>query len=124
MTAVTDADGRGGALPDDDTASAHVCRDVPRVAPAATAREVRAALSTRTYESVADVAVCRGDRLVGLVPVEVVLAVSDAHEIGTLMDPRSAGRCAGHRPTRRWPRGRRSSTVRRAWPWSTHPAAS
>ena len=87
MTAVTDADGRGGALPDDDTASAHVCRDVPRGAPAATAREVRAVLSTRTYESVADVAVCRGDRLVGLVPVEVVLAAPDGHEIGTLMDP-------------------------------------
>lgn len=44
-------------------------------------------LSARTYESVADIAVCRGDRLVGLVPVEVVLAAPDSHEIGTLMDP-------------------------------------
>jgi len=87
MTALTDADGGGGALPDDDTASAHVCHDVPRVAPAATAREVRGVLSARTYESVADIAVCRGDRLVGLVPVEVVLAAPDGLEIGALMDP-------------------------------------
>jgi magnesium transporter len=36
---------------------------------------------------VADVAVCRGDRLEGLVPLEVVLAAPDGHRVGTLMDP-------------------------------------
>jgi len=41
-----------------DTTAAHVCHDVPRAVPEATAGEVRAALSARPYESVADVVVC------------------------------------------------------------------
>jgi hypothetical protein len=56
----------------DDTASAHVWRRVPRVAPGTTANEARTALIAEHYESVADIAVCRDDQLVGLVPLEVV----------------------------------------------------
>jgi magnesium transporter len=71
---------------DEDTASAYVCRDVPRAAPATTAGDARAELTAHRYESVADIAVCHGDRLVGLVPVELVLAAPEGNEIGTLMD--------------------------------------
>jgi hypothetical protein len=97
MVSVAGADeGRGGATPvDEGTASAYVCRDVPRAAPATTGGDVRAELSARRYESVADVAVCHRDRLVGLVPVELVLAAPEADEMATLMDaypPVVAGR--------------------------------
>jgi magnesium transporter len=71
----------------DDTASAHVCRTVPRVAPGTTAHEVRSALTAERYESVADIAVCREDRLVGLVPLEVVLSAPGGSRIESLMDP-------------------------------------
>ena len=87
MVSIADPDGGGTAtLVDEGTASAHVCRDVPRAAPAATAGEVRKELTAHRYETVADIAVCHGDRLVGLVPVELVLAAPEGDEIGTLMD--------------------------------------
>ena len=87
MVPIADPNGRGPAMPvDEDTASAYVCREVPRAAPAATAGDVRAELTAHRYESVADIAVCHGDRLVGLVPVELVLAAPEGNEIGTLMD--------------------------------------
>lgn len=70
----------------DDTASAHVCRAVPRVAPGTTAHEVRSALTAEHYESVADIAVCRDDRLVGLVPLEAVLSAPGGSRIESLMD--------------------------------------
>jgi CBS domain-containing protein len=69
-----------------DTTAAHVCHDVPRVAPEATCGEARVALSVRPYESVADIAVCRADRLVGLVPAEVVLGAPDERRIDAVMD--------------------------------------
>jgi magnesium transporter len=71
----------------EDTTGAYVCYDVPRTVAEATVDEVRAALTARRYESVADVAVCDEDRLVGLVPVEVVLAAPGDRRIGAVMDP-------------------------------------
>jgi magnesium transporter len=87
MVSVADADGGGATTPvDEGTASAYVCRAVPRAAPGATAGDVRAELSAHRYESVADIAVCHRDRLLGLVPVELVLAAPEDDEIGALMD--------------------------------------
>jgi hypothetical protein len=72
---------------DHHTAAAHVCREVPVVSPDATAADVRTALSARPYDSVVDIAVCRASRLVGLVPVELVLAAPGEVRIESLMDP-------------------------------------
>jgi magnesium transporter len=77
--------GHDNAAP--DTTAAHVCHHVPRVEPEATCGEVRAALLARPYESVADIAVCRADQLVGLVPAEAVLAAPGDRRIDAVMDP-------------------------------------
>jgi magnesium transporter len=71
----------------DETASVHVCRDVPRLAPDVTAGRARMLLIGHRYESAADIAVCDGDRFVGLVPIEVALSAPNWERLGALMDP-------------------------------------
>jgi hypothetical protein len=79
------------------TTVAHVCYDVPPTVTDATVGEVRAALTARRYESAADVAVCRDDHLVGLVPVDVAgRARRSADRRGD--GPGSPGGGAGDRP--------------------------
>lgn len=61
-------------------------RDVPVCTPTDTAADLRALLTSRPWPSVADVAVCSGPRLVGLVPVERALAAPDGVTAADLMD--------------------------------------
>jgi magnesium transporter len=69
-----------------ETAAEHVARRVPRTSPDATAGEIRAALVGRDFECATDVAVCVGDRLAGVIPMEALLAAADGVAAGTLMD--------------------------------------
>ena len=69
----------------------YLARDVPLCGPDATAAEVRAMLLGRAYQSAADVAVCALDdggshRLLGLIPLEAVLAADGAIVARDLMD--------------------------------------
>lgn len=70
----------------DQTASTHVCRDVPRMEPDVTAGRARALLIGHRHESAADIAVCDGDRLVGLVSIEVALSAPNWMRLRDLMD--------------------------------------
>lgn len=69
-----------------DTASEHLTADIPRASPGSRAGEVRQTLVGRRFESVADVAVCEGERLVGLVPIERLLAADGGTPLAELMD--------------------------------------
>ena len=69
------------------SAAAHACPAVPRIGPAATIAELRARLVGHRYESVADMAVCDDDRLVGLLSIETALAAPGHERVGDLMDP-------------------------------------
>lgn len=66
----------------------HLTADVPVCSPDDTAASVRGLLLTRRFASVVDVAVCvdGGRRLVGLLPVERVLAAPDDTLVASLMD--------------------------------------
>ncbi|HEX6311465.1 MAG TPA: CBS domain-containing protein, partial [Acidimicrobiia bacterium] len=68
------------------TAEQHVCTDVPRAGPAERAGAVRAALVGRAFESAVDVAVTEGERLVGLVTIEALLAAPEDATLGAVMD--------------------------------------
>lgn len=69
------------------TAAEHIHARIPVFAPDVTVGAVRASLAGRRFDSVADVAVCRGTRLVGLARIEDVLAAADDTLLSTLMDP-------------------------------------
>jgi magnesium transporter len=58
-----------------------VCRSDDRAA------DVRVALHGQNLDSVADVAVCDGERLLGLIPAERLLAADDTDLAAELMDP-------------------------------------
>lgn len=68
----------------------HLIRHVPLCAPADRAGDVRRRLSGESFESVADVAVCEegpgGHRLVGLLPIERLLAADADSRARELMD--------------------------------------
>ena len=59
---------------------------MPRASPAARVGEVRAALSGRRFASVTEVAVVEGERLVGVVGIERLLAAPDGAPVGELAD--------------------------------------
>lgn len=61
-------------------------RSVPRAAPAEPVRDVRKRMSGRRYETVSDVPVLDAGRVVGLVPVERVLAAAPEVRMSDLMD--------------------------------------
>ena len=63
-------------------------QDVPRVSGADPAHKVLAELEGKLFESAVDVAVCDGERLVGLVPIEVLLAADPATRLGDLIADR------------------------------------
>jgi len=69
------------------TAADHLTDRVPTAAPSDTAAEVRRSLVGACHESVADVAVLDGERLVGLVGIERVLAADGSSTMASLMDP-------------------------------------
>lgn len=58
--------------------------EVPRAEPSAHAGEVLASLAGRTFDSATEVVVLDGDRLVGLVPIEFLLAAPAETPVGEL----------------------------------------
>jgi magnesium transporter len=79
------ADGRSPAL---RTAEAHATRNIPLAGSADTAGDVRRAITGRRFDSAVDVAVCEGDRFVGLVPIELLLAAAEDEPMtGLLQQP-------------------------------------
>jgi magnesium transporter len=68
----------------------YLITDVPVCGPGELVRDVRASLIGRPYESLADVAVCAaepgGQRLLGLIPVERLVAARDHQTAAELMD--------------------------------------
>lgn len=68
------------------TAAAHYTTLVPRSAPHELAGEVRASLTGQRYDSVADVAVCEGGRLLGLVTIEALMAAPAELTMAAIMD--------------------------------------
>ena len=81
MTAVTVADVELPA-----TAAELAVSAVPRAEPRSRAGEVREALAGGSFETAVDVAVCDGERLVGLAPIEQVLAADPGTPLGELVD--------------------------------------
>ncbi|MEX2032748.1 MAG: magnesium transporter, partial [Dehalococcoidia bacterium] len=69
-----------------ETVAQHLATNVPRASPYERAGDVRARLVHRSYESVADVAVCEDDRLIGLVTIEALLAAADDAEVRSISD--------------------------------------
>jgi magnesium transporter len=70
-----------------ETAGEHVARRVPTTGPDATAGEIRAALVGQPFDCATDVAVCVDGRLVGLVPLETLLAAPADSPARAIMDP-------------------------------------
>jgi magnesium transporter len=68
------------------TALSHVTRRIPIATPGDTAGEVRHRLPGQSFDSAADVAVVEGERLVGLVAIERLLAAADEVSVGDIMD--------------------------------------
>jgi magnesium transporter len=64
--------------------------DVPRAAPASLAGDVRSSLVGASFACATDVAVLDGERLVGLAPIEQVLAASHDTSLGQLLAPAPA----------------------------------
>jgi magnesium transporter len=61
-------------------------RNVPCAGPACRAGDVREELAGKTFESVVDVAVCDGERLLGLVPLERLVAAGGETQLQEIMD--------------------------------------
>ena len=64
----------------------YLVSDVPVSSPGESAGRLRQTLAGRRFEAVTDVAVCEGTRLVGLVPLETVLAAGADVPMRDLMD--------------------------------------
>jgi len=79
-----------GVRPDIPTeplaAEDHVTRRVPVVDPATTAGDIRALLAGQPFDSVAAVAVVEGERLAGLVPIDVIVRAPADARAATIMD--------------------------------------
>ncbi|GAA4412786.1 hypothetical protein GCM10023168_34990 [Fodinibacter luteus] len=65
---------------------AYLATRVPVCGPDDTAGVVRRGLHDRTFDTVADIAVCRGTRLLGLIPAEALLAADEGTSAAELMD--------------------------------------
>ena len=70
----------------DETAGEYVATEVPVAALADRVGAVRAGLLGRRFEAAADVVVCEGSRLVGLVPIEVLLGADPDVPLSDVMD--------------------------------------
>jgi magnesium transporter len=69
-----------------ETAAEHLCRRVPTAAPTDTVGDIRTALARRSFECASDVAICRDGVLVGLLPIERLLATADHVAAADVMD--------------------------------------
>ena len=72
------------------TAGGLAVSEVPRASPGSTVRDVRESVATRLFVSATEVAVLDGERLVGLVPVERIVAAGDETRVGTLVTAAAA----------------------------------
>lgn len=70
-----------------ETAAEHATANVPRASPGQTVGVVLAGLAGNAYDSAAVVAVCRRDRLAGLVTIERLLAADPTADVAGVMDP-------------------------------------
>jgi magnesium transporter len=91
-TAISEAQGLAPATADTrpraglETAAQHASENIPVSTPDAHAGSVRRTLSMKRFDSAASIAVCEGDRLVGLVRLEDLLAATDDLPLSALMD--------------------------------------
>ena len=79
--------GQGGAQEEPAMTAVAPETGIPRARPEAPAGAVRKGLVGRSFASVVDLAVCDGDRLVGLVPIERLLAAAAGRPLGELAQP-------------------------------------
>lgn len=70
-----------------DTAAAHATRDVPVATPDERVEDLISRIRGHRFESAAVTAVCAGDRLVGLLTIERLLAARPDSLVGDVMDP-------------------------------------
>lgn len=70
-----------------ETAASYATANVPVAHPDETAATIRGRLVGHRYDTVADIAVLTEQRLVGLLPAEVLLAAEDDTPAAALMDP-------------------------------------
>jgi magnesium transporter len=69
-----------------ETAAEHLTARVPIATPQARAGEIRRALAGQRFDSASEVAVCAGDRFVGLLAIEDLLAAPEEARAADLMD--------------------------------------
>ena len=105
----------------------YLVTDVPLCGPDVPMAELHAMLVGRPYESTADVAVCASDdgtahRLLGLIPLEKVLAAEPTRLARDLMD--TTRRSSPRGSIRRRRLGRPPTTASPASPWSTPTVSS
>jgi magnesium transporter len=70
-----------------DTAAAHATRSVPTATPDDTAAAILAHMAGQRDESAAVIAVCDGERLVGILTIQRLLAAAPQARIRDIMDP-------------------------------------
>ena len=70
--------------------AALVVSDVPRAAPTELAGDVRDALVHRAFSSAGDIVVLDGDRLLGVIPLETLLAADPDVPVGGLIEAEPA----------------------------------
>jgi magnesium transporter len=70
-----------------ETASEHVCRQVPVTRPDARAGDVRRSLAGWQFEVATHIAVCEGERLAGILTIEELLRAPEESTLRELMDP-------------------------------------
>ena len=68
------------------TAGEQAVPDIPRAAHDADGGEVRAAMAGRRFASATDIAILEGERFVGLVPIERLIAAPDATPVADLVE--------------------------------------
>jgi magnesium transporter len=69
-----------------ETAAAHATMNVPVASPLQCARDARAMLNGRKYESASHLVVCEGDVFAGIATIEAVLCAPDDATVASLMD--------------------------------------
>jgi magnesium transporter len=69
-----------------ESAVAHVCVQVPRGSPGDRAEDLRRALVGRSFESASHIIVCEGDKFLGILRIEDLLAAAADAPVASLMD--------------------------------------
>lgn len=69
-----------------ETAAEHACAGVPVTSPIHRAGDVRQALVGQRYESASHIVVCEGDKFLGILRIEDLLAAPADSLVGSLMD--------------------------------------